>query len=321
MRRELHLHLLALLLVCGCNSGSGGPAQDADSTAEVAGEIGEGVSPSDQVEGRTDLATADNANQDLGDAAKGDSQSHDVAADIAADLCFDLPGDQTVNTDLGLDAPNHDAAGDVGQTDVSDMTAGDTSELLDSKPADLSETAGADQLADADAGSADVGWPGDTASGDFSDALPDHEVGPLDAVDDAEPDGGDVGDLAEGDADLDADGGEVVEPTCEETCSPDELFSGSVCLWSGATMASFCAVRCSLGTANCASVGDCDAVAYSGLCNDICHIESGSSFGLGKTVPRFVCMDRNTNSPTYGQQVTDAVLRERVWVAYFGSCT
>jgi len=43
--------------------------------------------------------------------------------------------------------------------------------------------------------------------------------------------------------------------------------------------------------------------------------------GVRGPVPQFSCEDVNPSSPTYGTPVTNFLLAELVWIAYFGTCT
>ena len=52
-----------------------------------------------------------------------------------------------------------------------------------------------------------------------------------------------------------------------------------------------------------------------------CTVKAGVAIGIGDPCPAFACPDLNPSSPLHGQTVTPALLKDKVWIAYFGSCT
>jgi Cys-rich repeat protein len=54
---------------------------------------------------------------------------------------------------------------------------------------------------------------------------------------------------------------------------------------------------------------------------DVCQVAEGPPIATGELVRHFLCKDVNPSSATNGAGVSDIVLREQVWIAYFGSCT
>lgn len=55
--------------------------------------------------------------------------------------------------------------------------------------------------------------------------------------------------------------------------------------------------------------------------HELCQMVTALPPAVGEKVPHFLCMDRNAASATSGQGISDWVLKEAVWVAYFGACT
>ena len=54
---------------------------------------------------------------------------------------------------------------------------------------------------------------------------------------------------------------------------------------------------------------------------DVCQVAPGPVPDVGYKLPHFLCKDVNPGTPTFGGPVSDITLKEKVWIAYFGSCT
>jgi hypothetical protein len=59
-----------------------------------------------------------------------------------------------------------------------------------------------------------------------------------------------------------------------------------------------------------------------GICGSTCYTSEGAiPAKVGDAVAPFFCKDLNMNSPGLGAAVSDATLKEMIWIAYFGACT
>ena len=54
---------------------------------------------------------------------------------------------------------------------------------------------------------------------------------------------------------------------------------------------------------------------------DVCQVSAALPAVVGALVPHFLCKDVNTASGGFGGGFSDVVLREQIWIAYFGTCT
>ncbi len=59
-----------------------------------------------------------------------------------------------------------------------------------------------------------------------------------------------------------------------------------------------------------------------GICGSTCYTaDDAVPAKVGDLVAPFFCKDLNMNSPGLGAAVSDATLKEMIWIAYFGACT
>ena len=110
-------------------------------------------------------------------------------------------------------------------------------------------------------------------------------------------------------------------PNCPDSCLPVEQVSGDMCSQSHDTFPSFCDLKCDIGVPDCVSVDECPQLGYEGTCTDQCWVAESEPKEVGDIVGDFLCVDLNDNSAGYDTAVSKTMLKELVWIAYFGSCT
>ena len=110
-----------------------------------------------------------------------------------------------------------------------------------------------------------------------------------------------------------------VPMTCP--CTAEERETGALCGRDGETYESFCDLKCATGGPACTSAASCPELLLEGACSDKCFVMPGAPVELDGQTPAFLCRDLNPGAPTFGEAVSDLVLAEQVWIAYFGSCT
>ncbi len=257
----------------------------------------------------SDTALPHDTVAEVADQTSHDGVNPDLVPTDVVDGFGDLPAQDVADIsgpEIWVDGSNHDFA---DSTLLQDMVPdGDFIDSADSGPSDLM-TELSEVLGDIEA---DQGMSDQASTDTETDVDPFVDVQP------------DAEDLADSGADSFDESGEIGPDTvltCEEACLLQEPLSGPVCLWSGVTLPDFCKARCEGVLTTCLTISGCPDVAYAGSCTSTCFIEPGAALVMGGTVPKLLCQDMNTQSPTHGLPYTDVFLKERVWIAYFGSCT
>lgn len=319
--------LCAVVGLCSCaRSGTEPFGLDADALGHPDETLSDGRN-ADQTWDNA-MGVPDGTQEDLGPQNTDQQATDQAPQDQSGDtVCPDIP---LADAEL-VDVPPVDASGDVPHDEL-ELTPDDEvvdsladASWLDATPADQLDGVGA-----AD-GSAD-GLPSDASdlSGpqDVVDAGGEETVQPADVADQTSDSTVDATDVDQSAVDLDTADGDVLSDvadggpvTCADGCLAEELQSGPVCSWLDEDYASFCEAKCHYGAEICAGSQACPPIAHSGVCGDTCYAADLSGLGVGEAAPAFLCRNVNANSDGYLNPVTDVLLKERIWIAYFGSCT